>query len=447
MSLPAVEQKHGIYRDKISQSQEKKSSSSHPIFKNIMRAFLILLLLSSLVIPGLAFPLIGTGVVYNPETFHPPSSWIEPALPSQAHNTSQTNNTQGLDNLPYEDIPEDLRPFIFVPHNIFGDDDRITADSSRYPEKAIGRVSYKKGDGNYYSCTGELVSREHIITNAHCVFDDITDEDGRVVSREISANWKNTFQFYPAFEDGKSYDSSTWKIIVYPNAYKDLAYEKYEQDWVIIQLAKAIGDYAGHLTLLDYKYSDYADFPEPVNLVGYSADRYLNSAGAHYECQIRGAVRYWFGKQVAHDCDSRKGSSGSALYITHSEDGEDTTYIVALHHAALVPQSDNYYYPSFSFGNANLACETHEAFLALEDLIANNPDPAGPYTKPRDSRKIIYIVLGSTGGAAALIYTSNYLYKDCKNKKKTQAILKQLKEDRIERQQPKRNRALRTTAV
>ena len=52
--------------------------------------------------------------------------------------------------------------------NVFYPDDREEAPDE-YPYTSVGKIFFAKGN-KYYHCTANLISPEHILTNAHCLF-------------------------------------------------------------------------------------------------------------------------------------------------------------------------------------------------------------------------------------------------------------------------------------
>lgn len=66
----------------------------------------------------------------------------------------------------------------------FGNDDRLPMTSSAYPWSAIGRVQINGGG----HCTGALIARDLVLTNAHCIFENGTR---RFLGASFSPNYKN----------------------------------------------------------------------------------------------------------------------------------------------------------------------------------------------------------------------------------------------------------------
>lgn len=58
--------------------------------------------------------------------------------------------------------------------NVFGKDDRIPVLSNKYPWSTIGRLESSGENDGLYICTGTLIGRDLVLTNAHCVVDEAT---------------------------------------------------------------------------------------------------------------------------------------------------------------------------------------------------------------------------------------------------------------------------------
>lgn len=290
----------------------------------------------------------------------------------------------------YNNLPSSLIPDLLVIRdntentrhlralNVFGNDDRIDAVEYRYPESTVGKVIFKRENGNYYGCTASLIDRDHILTNAHCVFEESGDKF------ILSEAWKSSFYFYPYYRKDNVLDRAGWKSIVVSEDYINKGPTYSGQDWAIIRIDKAFGDVFGWLNLAKFKYDDYHNLPNKVNLIGYSGDLYQDKPGAHYDCNIRGVVHYSFGSRLTHDCDSTKGSSGSSLYqIKEDSDKNIFVEVIAVHHANVINSSKNNYNNQrrerYSIFDANLAIETQFAHIGLRQSIASDLEVTPEY--------------------------------------------------------------------
>lgn len=167
--------------------------------------------------------------------------------------------------------------------NVFGADDRLPMFSSSHPWSAIGKLDS--------GCTATLVSRNLVLTAAHCVL----DAYGNVRS----------VRFYPNAMSNTSLFSSP---VIYA-WYGGTDYKTNPtHDWAILQLADALGDLYGWLGVKDEANVYW------VNAAGYSGDFYGGAtAGAHINCRVMDErVGMWL-----HDCDTSRGSSGGPIFITN----------------------------------------------------------------------------------------------------------------------------------
>ncbi len=60
--------------------------------------------------------------------------------------------------------------------NVFGKDERIPMNSSKYPWSAIGRIDIAMNATTLKICTGTLIAKNIVLTNAHCVLDETTKD-------------------------------------------------------------------------------------------------------------------------------------------------------------------------------------------------------------------------------------------------------------------------------
>lgn len=201
--------------------------------------------------------------------------------------------------------------------HVIGADGRQSMLSDAYPWSAIGQLKNNSG-----MCTASLVSKNLILTAAHCVVDSKT--------RQIHSS----IMFYPNYKNGTSKDSAriikTW--IGSNNVHE--GYADRADDWAIGLLDKNLGD----ANEFNYGFMGFAiinimlpeSFEHNLILAGYSND-YQNSktAGVDEACAIRA---YTMEGYFLHDCDTSPGASGSALFKWN--DKEKLAEIVAVNVAS-----------------------------------------------------------------------------------------------------------------
>ncbi len=164
--------------------------------------------------------------------------------------------------------------------NIFGKDDREAVTSTDAPWRMVGYFSN--------GCTATLVTKNLIVTAAHCIF----DEKGELLALTF---YPNMVSNYARMSSGAAH---TWWGTKDPQNNRG-------EDWAIIRLKDNLGDSYGWMATTDDKQAS------TVTLVGYSDD-FLNgkTASTHIGCTIREKLpAFWL-----HDCDGTRGSSGGPLF-------------------------------------------------------------------------------------------------------------------------------------
>ena len=168
--------------------------------------------------------------------------------------------------------------------NVFGVDERQEVTTGSYPWRAIGLVST--------GCTGTLVSRDLVVTAAHCVIDPST-----------KTLRKGLGYFYPNHKNGSHKDQSwithIWWGTTDPAAHRGL-------DWALLRLQQPLGDSYGWLGV---HATTTSSFPDRLTVVGYSGDFHDgDTAGVDHNCHVRG--RNESSGVILHDCDMTRGASG-----------------------------------------------------------------------------------------------------------------------------------------
>lgn len=247
--------------------------------------------------------------------------------------------------------PNELSDYFFNggEKNVFGKDDRKAMTSSRFPWSAVTRIQVGSG-----WCTGSLVWKNLVLTNAHCIMD-----KGRLTKKVI---W-----VYPNYKGGKykekAYAVYAWWGTSKPNKYRG-------KDWAILKINKPLGlkyGYFGWKTLsfsrrqLKWRYT----------MAGYSGNFMKGkTAGVHIGCRIRkkkSTVLY-------HDCDASRGSSGSGIWGIWKSGNKKNYQIVALN-AAEKRKGGNtsLYVKKYSDKYANVAVKVKRFSKKLKELRKKNP--------------------------------------------------------------------------
>jgi V8-like Glu-specific endopeptidase len=232
------------------------------------------------------------------------------------------------------DRPQSDNPFDPGDRAIVGKDERLPVRSRSFPWSAIGKIETES-----YSCTGTLISKDLVLTNAHCLIENIDSKTGKL---------KQPIFFFPSMKEGKILEKEPAKVIAfdYGQGYKKgETWTEIADDWAIFKINKPLGDKYGYLGWRNLSLSDAAvlkNLNSQSRLAGYSADfpnqklrEQLNlagdegdTAGVHTGCSIDAIDS----GVILHNCDSMGGASGSSL-IALFNDGK--YYIVGLHRGSV----------------------------------------------------------------------------------------------------------------
>jgi V8-like Glu-specific endopeptidase len=193
---------------------------------------------------------------------------------------------------------------------IIGADQRLPLMSREYPWSTVGKIVMVSKDKKEYSCTGTLIGKSLVITNAHCVY----DESGKL--------FPNIF-FLPNLINGRLRSKNDVASVRNVLAGTSKPNWQSADDWAILEIDKPLGEKYGFLRwrtvplalLKTYKnrlaVAGYSgDYPDPKIYSGdeFSAGKSY-TAGVHLKCSVLGERD----GMIVHDCDPNPGASGSAL--------------------------------------------------------------------------------------------------------------------------------------
>ena len=242
---------------------------------------------------------------------------------------------------------------------VIGRDDRVLTTSRAYPWSAVGRVEQYNGRGQLEGwCTGTLIARSVVLTNAHCVVDTRTNQ---LTRHEIV--------FRPNVIAGRSSDRAKAVSVEYGTNFRD---RRIQDDWAVISLDEPLGDYYGELGWI----VPALERPEviellsnKIHLLGYSSDFPSNAIshppgatpGLHQNCSIVGLSS---DNRLVHDCDTNSGASGAAL-LARLENGN---YIILGIHAGSAQQANG--------SVINYGMQVDRWKSAAQEMIENSLRPA-----------------------------------------------------------------------
>lgn len=217
-------------------------------------------------------------------------------------------------------IDEDKDSNSFSPFAVIGTDQRTkVTDTTKTPHKQIAYVELEY-DNFYAACTGTLIGKDLVLTNAHCVHDLDTGESavGGVV--------------IPALKDNHySYGAYFIQDYYHPVGYSNSGDSQY--DFAILKLEKYgsydAGDIVGYLP-----YKQVTNLSgTTIKIYGYPADL-IEETGLYNQWGMSGTVSQESTNLAYYTIDTFNGQSGSAMLNTSNQ-------VVGVHNASYRLQNGN----------------------------------------------------------------------------------------------------------
>jgi len=235
-----------------------------------------------------------------------------------------------------------------VPIHRLGDDDAtwIQGDTlTTYPYRTATKLWLEGADNSYGACSGAVVGSHHVLTAAHCIWD---DEAGRFVEE---------VEVVPAYSEGEAPYGSAYGTNIH--AYRGWTDdEDWEYDLALVVLDRSIGDVLGYLGLSSSSPGGLVGLD--MNMLHYPAEVWADGERLYHGYDT---VVDTNGDTVLHELDSARGSSGGNLYLY---DGSDRS-VMAVH---------SYSSPDDGSGAYNGAAVLQSGFYSdFVDWLASDPEP------------------------------------------------------------------------
>ncbi|MEO1249349.1 MAG: trypsin-like peptidase domain-containing protein [Pseudomonadota bacterium] len=195
--------------------------------------------------------------------------------------------------------------------DFFGYDERVVVKPTTLPWRAIGKVNFA-GDGH---CTGTLIAADIVLTAAHCLFDEVSDDEDE--AEEFV--WDPPLYFLAGFHEGRFAAGArivdTWMPADFDIDRFAETFEVDNLDYALLRLGEPIGQDVGWFDvgpLDEAQQTALLSLAGPkVNQAGYSADSERRMT-AHIGCRL---LKFEPNDTLLHQCDTMVGDSGSPLFF------------------------------------------------------------------------------------------------------------------------------------
>ncbi len=204
----------------------------------------------------------------------------------------------------------DKSPNQYFPQVVIGADGRAkVSNTSVAPYRQIAYIELEFRDG-WYACTGTVIGKDKVLTNAHCVMD-VVNQSGAI----------NGY-VYPAMNNN-IYSYGVYQIVDYYITSNYIQTGDPTQDFAVLKLStylgKNIGDVVGYLPLRQVSNIQGTS----VKIYGYPGDK-IEQYKEISQWGMAGSVSKETGELAFYQIDTYNGQSGSSLLNSSNE-------IIAVH--------------------------------------------------------------------------------------------------------------------